>query len=128
MQIAALLEEIVDEVKQVEGVKAIVLGGSRARGTHTSTSDVDLGIYYHSNSPLDLIALSKVATQRTSELGDIGQVVEEVNAAGTDWWEDDRFVLFYLPYVSVCLPGDPPLCGTYITYNMIIDAFRLLRP
>lgn len=42
---------------------------------------------------------------------------------------DGRMItLFYLPYVSVCVPGDPPLCGTYITYNMIIDAFGLLRP
>ena len=25
---------------------AIVLGGSKARGTHTATSDIDLGLYY----------------------------------------------------------------------------------
>jgi hypothetical protein len=69
-----------------------------------------------------------LAIQRTSEVGDIEQVVEQVNMVGTDWWEDDHFVLFYLPYVSVCLPGDPPLCGTYISYEMRIDAFGLLRP
>jgi predicted nucleotidyltransferase len=67
MRIESLIERIVDNVRQVDGVKAIVLGGSRARGTHRSTSDVDLGIYYHPDSPLDLNALSKVATQLDDE-------------------------------------------------------------
>lgn len=66
-----------------------------------------------------------LAMQRTSEVKDVEQVIKQVNAAGTDWWEDDRFVLFYLPYVSVCLPGSPPLCGTYISYEMRIDTFHL---
>jgi predicted nucleotidyltransferase len=67
MQMNLLLHKIVDEVRQVEGVKAIVLGGSRARGTHTPTSDVDLGIYYHTDAPLDVNALGKVATQLDDE-------------------------------------------------------------
>ena len=44
MPVDALIRDIVDEVKRVEGVRAIVLGGSRARGTHTPSSDIDLGI------------------------------------------------------------------------------------
>jgi predicted nucleotidyltransferase len=67
MQIELLIQEIVDEVKQVEGVKAIVLGGSRVRGMYTSSSDVDLGIYYHPASPFDLNELSKVATKLDDE-------------------------------------------------------------
>jgi predicted nucleotidyltransferase len=67
MQVESLIERIAENVRQVEGVKGIVLGGSRARGTHTSTSDVDLGIYYHPDPPLDLEALSKVATQLDDE-------------------------------------------------------------
>jgi predicted nucleotidyltransferase len=63
MQIDSLIQTIVDEVKQVEGVKAIVLGGSRARGTHTPNSDVDLGIYYSASLSLDLKALGRVATK-----------------------------------------------------------------
>ena len=35
MQIEALTKRIVNEVKHIEGVRGIVLGGSRARGTHT---------------------------------------------------------------------------------------------
>ncbi len=38
MEIAALIQKIVDEVKGVEGVQAVVLGGSRARGTHKPSS------------------------------------------------------------------------------------------
>ena len=67
MQFDLLLQNIIDEVKQAEGVKAIVLGGSRARGTHTSHSDVDLGIYYEPASPLDLNELSRVTTRLDDE-------------------------------------------------------------
>ena len=62
-----LIQNIVDEVKNVSGVKAVVLGGSRARGTHTSSSDIDLGIYYDSRQSLDLDALGKAATKLDDE-------------------------------------------------------------
>ncbi|WP_456300800.1 nucleotidyltransferase domain-containing protein [Variimorphobacter saccharofermentans] len=29
-------------------IEGIVLGGSRARGTHMESSDIDIGIYYRS--------------------------------------------------------------------------------
>src|SRR5690349_16290286 len=67
MQIEMLIQKIVQEVKQVQGVRAIVLGGSRARGTHTASSDIDLGIYYHPESPLDLKKLGAVATRLDDE-------------------------------------------------------------
>ena len=67
MQIEMLIQKIVEEVRQVDGVKAIVLGGSRARGTHTTSSDIDLGIYYHPESPLDLKQLGAVATRLDDE-------------------------------------------------------------
>ncbi len=59
----ALIDDVVERVRQAEGVAAIVLGGSRARGNHTPTSDVDLGIYYHPERPLDLDALGRVAAE-----------------------------------------------------------------
>src|SRR5215213_1914721 len=87
MQIEALIQKIVNEVKRVEGVKAIVLGGSRARGTHTASSDVDLGIYYDPDSPLDVSALRKVATglddeHRADVITEIGGWGPWINGGG----------------------------------------------
>lgn len=42
MQVEAIIEDIANRIKQVPGIIAIVLGGSRARGTHTSKSDMTL--------------------------------------------------------------------------------------
>ena len=39
------------------GVAAVELGGSRARGTATETSDYDLGLYFRRGHPLDTEAL-----------------------------------------------------------------------
>jgi predicted nucleotidyltransferase len=57
-----LLERIVGAVSQVPGIAAVVLGGSRARGTAHRGSDVDLGLYFRAEQPIDLEALEAVAT------------------------------------------------------------------
>lgn len=46
---------------QVPGVEAVVLGGSRARGTHRPDSDWDLGLYYRGDP--DLRALTELASE-----------------------------------------------------------------
>ncbi|MDC7120432.1 nucleotidyltransferase domain-containing protein [Cellulomonas fimi] len=51
----ARLLEVAGRLVEVPGVRAVVLGGSRARGDHTAESDVDLGLYYR--PPLDVDAL-----------------------------------------------------------------------
>jgi predicted nucleotidyltransferase len=40
-----LIRDLVAQLRGIEGVAAVVLGGSRARNTHTPESDIDLGIY-----------------------------------------------------------------------------------
>lgn len=87
MDAQALIAEIVEQIQHVDGVAAVVLGGSRARGTHTPRSDIDLGIYYHPDSPLDLQALDRVAAEfddshRTGILTPIGGWGPWINGGG----------------------------------------------
>jgi hypothetical protein len=54
------LLELAHELAAVPGVIGVVLGGSRARGSHTPESDVDVGLYYR--RPLDIARLNRLAT------------------------------------------------------------------
>ena len=45
----------------VPGIRAIVLGGSRARGEATAQSDYDIGLYYEADQPIDTGRLAKAA-------------------------------------------------------------------
>ncbi|WP_313292010.1 nucleotidyltransferase domain-containing protein [Faecalispora jeddahensis] len=59
-EIRIVLEKVVTVLTAISGIEAVVLGGSRARGTHSIESDIDIGIYYE-NATFDLIALNKAA-------------------------------------------------------------------
>ncbi|HEY6394641.1 MAG TPA: nucleotidyltransferase domain-containing protein [Candidatus Binataceae bacterium] len=61
--VAEITDRIVHRVSRVEGVVAIVLGGSQARGTADSKSDVDLGIYYEPHHPFSIGQLSEAARE-----------------------------------------------------------------
>jgi hypothetical protein len=52
-------DELVDRLCAVDGMVAVALGGSRARGDHRPDSDWDLGLYYRGR--LDVAALQAVA-------------------------------------------------------------------
>jgi len=87
VNIDTFLKDIVAELNQVGGVRAIVLGGSRARGTQTAKSDIDLGIYYHPSQPLDLESMNRVATRfddghRTGLLTPLGGWGPWINGGG----------------------------------------------
>lgn len=81
------------DVCAVQGIRAVALGGSRARGTHRPDSDVDLGLYY--DGALDLRALEETAARWTGSrpaigLGDWGAWVDggawlEVDGTPVDW-------------------------------------------
>jgi predicted nucleotidyltransferase len=62
-EIDQILNQVVARVSQVEGVQAIVLGGSRARGTADERSDIDLGIYYDGKRPFSTAALGAAAKE-----------------------------------------------------------------
>ncbi|MEV4359263.1 nucleotidyltransferase domain-containing protein [Nonomuraea sp. NPDC049625] len=59
------IHAIAARLVEVRGVVAVVLGGSRARGTHRPDSDIDLGLYYR--GPLDVAALRALAREVTGE-------------------------------------------------------------
>src|SRR5260370_27920174 len=62
-QIEEILSQVVASVSKIDGVVAIVLGGSRARGTADEHSDIDLGLYYDAGRPFSTAALGAVAQE-----------------------------------------------------------------
>lgn len=64
----------------VEGVEAVLLGGSRARGDHLPSSDYDLGLYYR--PPLNVAALRRLACEVA------GEAVEVTEPGGWGPWVD----------------------------------------
>src|SRR5579862_5841875 len=58
-----ILNQVVARVSKIEGVQAIVLGGSRARETADERSDIDLGIYYDGQHPFSTAALGAAAKE-----------------------------------------------------------------
>ena len=61
-----IIQSIVEKLSSLLFIEAIVLGGSRARGTHSEDSDIDIGIYYKSES-FDLNAINRLATELDDE-------------------------------------------------------------
>src|SRR5438874_10010011 len=57
----AFLQDIIDTLVEVDGLQAIVLGGSWASNTQRPDSDIDLGLYYSGGIPLDINHVRKIA-------------------------------------------------------------------
>jgi hypothetical protein len=56
-----MLNDIVDRVRGVPNVVAVVLGGSFARGLAGPVSDLDIGLYYREASPFPVDQLRSIA-------------------------------------------------------------------
>ena len=61
-----VIQIVTEKLSSLPCIEGIVLGGSRARGTHTENSDIDIGIYYNSES-FDLTAINQIATELDDE-------------------------------------------------------------
>ncbi len=78
----ALLSRLVGALAPVPGIEAIALGGSRARGTATASSDYDIGLYYRGRRPIDIAALSKVAASLDDREAEVAPLVTAIGGWG----------------------------------------------
>lgn len=76
MEHQELVRRLAGRLIEVSGIRAVVLGGSRARGTHRPDSDMDLGLYYDGTP--DLEALTGIARSLPGN--------EQVVVAGPGGW------------------------------------------
>ena len=63
LDIDELINGIVNKLKLIKGIKAVVLGGSRADGSNRPDSDIDLGIYYDNQDKFDLDGVKRLANE-----------------------------------------------------------------
>lgn len=56
-----IVSEMCNALANIQGVQAICLGGSYARGTATANSDIDIGIYYSESYPPDIDDIRNLA-------------------------------------------------------------------
>jgi hypothetical protein len=56
-----LVSSLVAQLRVIEGIRAIVLGGSHARGRAQTGSDIDLGILYSEGAPFSIECVRQVA-------------------------------------------------------------------
>jgi predicted nucleotidyltransferase len=82
MHSSELVHNIVNKLISVQGMQAIVLGGSWASGTQRPDSDIDLGLYYFADQPLNIqqvrniaIELNDVPNPVVTDLGEWGRWV-----------------------------------------------------
>ncbi len=77
------LEKLARRLVQVHGVRAVALGGSRARGTAGPDSDTDLGLYLDNDTDLDeLRVLAHQIGGPTAQLTERGQWGPVVDGGG----------------------------------------------
>ena len=74
----AMARDVAARLGEVEGVVAVALGGSRARGLAQDNSDIDLGIYYRAPNPPRVDCLRRLARElhggdSPAEVTDLGE-------------------------------------------------------
>ena len=72
-----LLAELVSAIGDLPGLRAVVLGGSHARGRATKGSDIDVGLYYSEQAPFSIEALESR----------LAQVEQLTHSGATDFYE-----------------------------------------
>lgn len=62
MQHEQLLQQLISRLKHVRGLRAIGLGGSYASGDQRPDSDLDIGLFYYEDQPLDIEHIRAIAS------------------------------------------------------------------
>ncbi|MDD7796323.1 nucleotidyltransferase domain-containing protein [Clostridium sp. 'White wine YQ'] len=99
MEIEMTIDKIKNALKKVRGIECVVLGGSRAKGSFSEKSDIDIGIYYSDRSKLDLESMSRIATElddthRSNLITKIGEWGPWINGGG--WLNIDGITVDFL--------------------------------
>lgn len=79
----AIIERVVDDLRVLTGVEAIVLGGSHARGRARPDSDIDIGLYYRPQAPFSIDEVRRIVSRHND-------VPEPVVSGFLEWgrWVD----------------------------------------
>jgi predicted nucleotidyltransferase len=97
--IDSIIQSVTEKLFSLPCIECIVLGGSRARGTHTEDSDIDIGVYYNSES-FDLTAINQIATELDDE--NRNNLVVPPGAWG-DWINGGRWLVINGYHVDLIL-------------------------
>jgi len=94
-----LAREVADQIGTLDGVVAVTLGGSLARGRADQRSDVDLGLYYDPARPFSVEGLRALATElddrHTPEVVGLGDWGPWINGGAWTRVRDTRVDLLY---------------------------------
>lgn len=83
-----IIKSVAEKLSSLPYIEGIVLGGSRARDTHTEDYDIDIGIYYNSES-FDLTAINQIDAELDDE--NRNNLVVPPGAWG-DWINGGEFI------------------------------------
>ncbi len=114
-----IIDRVVQSLDSVDGIAAVVLGGSRARGTATPTSDYDIGLYIESADRLDLDHLRRAV----DDLADQGSDYTVTSVGEWGRWvvggawlvvEGNRVDFLYRPLVDLSRTIDECSAGRLV--------------
>jgi predicted nucleotidyltransferase len=113
-----LCRPLVDRLCSIDGVEALVLGGSQARGTAWPDSDVDIALGYYPGAPFSIEELDRAASElddqhRTGLVTNFGEWGPGVNGGGWLVIDDNHVDFLYRDLARVrevilrCCEGKP---------------------